>query len=186
MNSLTHRLMYTSGLATLMACAATAALTGCAGPQVQDYAREEPKLDLRTFLNGQLTAKGLFTDRGGHVVKRFTVKMSARWDGDICTLDERFQYSDGTAQQRVWRLKALGPGRYSGTAGDVIGEAVGESAGNALRWTYTLALPVDGRDWNVALDDWMFMLDQRTVLNRSAMSKFGLHVGDVTLVIVKD
>jgi len=169
----------------LLAAAAGIALTGCAGPQVQDYAAEKPALDLRSFLNGELTAKGMFTDRSGRVVKRFTVAMTGRWDGDSGVLDERFQYSDGSTQRRVWRLKALGQGRYSGAADDVVGEAAGESAGNAFRWNYTLALPVDGRVWNVALDDWMFLIDEGTVLNRSAMSKFGLHVGDVTLVIIK-
>jgi hypothetical protein len=170
----------------LLGMAIGLALAGCAGPQVQDYAREEPKLDLRSFLNGELTAKGLFTDRSGRVVKRFTVKMTGRWDGANGILDERFVYSDGSTQRRVWRLKDHGHGRYSGTADDVVGEASGESAGNAVRWTYTLALPVDGRVWNVVLDDWMFLVDEHTVLNRSAMSKLGLHLGDVTLVIAKE
>jgi hypothetical protein len=67
-----------------------------------------------------------------------------------------------------------------GRADDVVGEARGESAGNAFHWTYTLALPVDGRVWNVEFDDWMYRMDETTVLNRSAMSKFGLHLGDVT------
>ncbi|MGM9483177.1 DUF3833 domain-containing protein [Roseateles sp. NT4] len=171
---------------TLLTAAAAMALTACAGPEVRDYAKEEPRFDLRSFFNGPLTAKGMFTDRAGRVVKRFSVQMVARWDGDAGVLDERFQYSDGTTQRRVWRLRATGQGRYVGTADDVVGEAAGESAGNAFRWAYTLALPVDGRVWDVALDDWMFLLDERTVLNRSSMSKFGLHVGDVTLVITKD
>ena len=174
-----HFLRYALGAATL-------ALAGCAGPQVSDYAAEKPALDLRQFFNGRVDAQGLFQDRGGHIVKRFTVVMDCRWEGDEGVLDEHFSYSDGSTQRRIWRLKALGQGRYSGRADDVVGEAAGESAGNAFRWGYTLALPVDGRVWNVALDDWMFLLDERTVLNRSAMSKFGLHVGDVTLVITRD
>lgn len=165
-----------------MACAL---LTGCAGPQVQDYAHEQPALDLRTFLNGKLTAKGMFTDRSGRVVKRFTVAMKGSWQGDEGVLDEHFAYSDGSTQRRVWRLKALGQGRYAGTADDVIGEAKGEGAGNAFRWGYTLALPVEGQVWQVSLDDWMYLIDRQTLLNRSAMSKFGLHLGDVTLVITK-
>ena len=178
MNALTRR--------AWLALGATLALAGCAGPQVQDYAGEKPTLDLRSFFNGDLTAKGLFTDRAGRVVKRFTVQMNGRWEGDSGVLDEHFVYSDGSTQRRVWRLKALGQGRYSGTADDVVGEALGDSAGNAFRWAYTLALPVDGRVWNVALDDWMFLVDEGTVLNRSAMSKFGLHLGDVTLVITRN
>jgi hypothetical protein len=180
MNPLNRRGLLGAGVGVALA------LSGCASPQVQDYAKEEPRLDLRRFFDGPLTAKGMFTDRSGRVVKRFSVRMDARWDGDAGILDEHFQYSDGSTQRRVWRLRDLGAGRFSGTADDVVGQAEGAGAGNALRWNYTLALPVDGRTWNVALDDWMFLIDERTLLNRSAMSKFGLHLGDVTLVITKD
>ncbi|HEV6968913.1 DUF3833 domain-containing protein [Roseateles sp.] len=169
----------------LLGTAAALALAGCAGPSVQDYAREQPPFDLRRFFDGELTAKGLFTDRAGRVVKRFIVRMNGHWKGDEGVLDEHFTYSDGSTQRRVWRLEALGDGRYRGTADDVVGEALGESAGNAFRWAYTLALPVDGRVWHVTLDDWMFLVDEGTVLNRSAMSKLGLHLGDVTLVITR-
>jgi hypothetical protein len=58
--------------------------------------------------------------------------------------------------------------RYVGRADDVVGEAQGEAAGNALRWRYVLALPVDGRVWNVDFDDWMFLIDDKVMLNRSA------------------
>ena len=126
-----------------MRCAAlglalAALLAGCAGPDVKDYAQEKPTLDLREYFNGPLTAQGMFTDRAGKVVKRFSVQMTGRWEGDDGTLDEHFVYSDGTTQRRVWRLKHLGDGRYSGRAADVIGEAAGQTAGNAsigsTRW----------------------------------------------------
>ncbi|MGE5451813.1 MAG: DUF3833 domain-containing protein [Acidobacteriota bacterium] len=161
------------------------ALTGCAGPQVQDYAQERPVLDLRQYLNGPLKAYGLFTDRQGRVVKRFEVEMQASWSGNQGTLDERFTYSDGTRQQRIWHLTDLGDGRYSGRADDVIGEAQGQSAGNALRWGYTLALPVDGRIWHVQFDDWMFLVDGKTLINKAVMSKFGIRLGEVTLSFTK-
>ena len=58
---------------TLLAAAATAALLGgCSTPQVQDYAKEAPVLELRDYFNGTLDAYGIFTDRSGKVLKRFT------------------------------------------------------------------------------------------------------------------
>jgi NAD(P)-dependent dehydrogenase (short-subunit alcohol dehydrogenase family) len=59
--------------------------------------------------------------------------------------------------------------------------ALHELAGNALRWRYVLALPAGGRVWNVDVDDWMYLMDEQVMLNRSAVSKFGIHVGDITL-----
>lgn len=160
-------------------------LSGCAGPQVQDYAQEQPRLDLRQYLNGPIQAHGIFTDRQGRVVKRFVVDMQATWKGQQGTLDERFTYSDGSHQQRIWHLTDLGNGRYSGRADDVVGEASGESAGNAFRWGYTMALPIDGHTWHVQFDDWMYLVDPHTLLNKAVMSKFGIRLGEVTLSFTK-
>jgi Protein of unknown function (DUF3833) len=173
-------------LATLLAAAALTTLAACASaPTPADYARELPKLDLRTYFNGPLTAHGIFTDRAGKVARRFTVKMTGTWSGNQGVLDEDFTYSDGKKEKRVWRLTDLGGGRYSGRADDVIGEAVGVAAGNALNWRYTLALKVDGRTIEVQFDDWMYLMDERVMLNTAAMSKFGLHLGEVTLAFTK-
>ena len=174
-----RRLLLTAGLA------GAATLAGCAGPQIAQYAGEKPALDLRTYFNGMLDAYGVFTDRSGQVVKRFTVVMRCTWDGDNGVFDEDFVYSDGTTGKRIWRMKHLGDGRYSGTADDVVGEAMGETRGNAFRWGYTLALPVDGRVWNVTFDDWMYLMDERVMLNKAVMSKFGVRLGEVTLTFIK-
>lgn len=174
-----RRLLLTASLA------GAATLAGCAGPQISDYTDQKPALDLRTYFNGTLDAYGVFTDRSGQVVKRFTVVMRCTWDGDNGVLDEDFVYSDGATGKRIWRMKHLGDGRYSGTADDVVGEALGETRGNAFRWGYTLALPVDGRVWNVAFDDWMYLMDERVMLNKAVMSKFGVRLGEVTLSFVK-
>ena len=82
-------------------------------------------------------------------------------------------------------LVALGNGNYKGMAADVIGEARGEVRGNALRWTYTLRLPVDGTTYDVQFDDWMYLMDQRVMLNKARMSKFGFDLGEVTLSFYK-
>lgn len=164
-----------------MVLASAALLAGCAAPDVTHYAREQPVLDMRAYFNGRVDGWGLFTDRSGEVVKRFTVVMDCRWSGDEGVLDEDFTYSDGTKQRRIWRVRKLADGRYVGRADDVVGEAAGQASGNTLRWNYTLALPVEGRTWHVQMDDWMHLVDSEVLLNRTAMSKFGIHLGDVTL-----
>ena len=175
-----RRLLLSAGTA-----AAALTLAGCAGPQISDYAGQKPALDLRRYFNGTLDAYGVFTDRSGAVVKRFTVVMRCSWNGDDGVLDEDFVYSDGTTQKRVWRMKHLGNGQFSGTADDVVGVARGEQKGNAFRWGYTLLLPVDGKAYEVQFDDWMYLMDNRVMLNKAEMSKFGIRLGEVTLSFVK-
>ncbi len=122
----------------------------------------------------------MFQDRSGKVVKRFYVRIDCTWVGDQGTLDEHFEYTDGTRENRVWKIAKSGD-RYAGTAGDVVGTAQGVAQGNALRWNYVLAVPVDGTTWHMDMDDWMYLVDEKTMLNRTTMSKFGVRVGEVTL-----
>jgi Protein of unknown function (DUF3833) len=153
-----RRLLLAAGITS------AAALAGCAGPQIGQYASEKPLLDLRTYFNGTLDAYGVFTDRSGAVVKRFTVVMVCTWNGDDGVLDETFNYSDGTTGKRIWRMK---------------------QKGNAFRWGYTLLLPVDGKTYEVQFDDWMYLMDERVMLNKAEMSKFGIRLGEVTLSFVR-
>jgi len=44
---------------------------------------------------------------------------------------------------------------------------------------------VDGRTFEVQFDDWMYLMDQRVMLNKAVMSKFGVRLGEVTLSFVK-
>lgn len=160
-------------------------VTGCSSVKVQDYKSETPKLVLEQYLDGKIEAHGFFQDRSGLIVKRFKVDMVASWKGDIGVLDESFEYSDGTKSKRVWTIKKRGDGKYVGTADDVVGEAVGETSGNAFRWVYTLRLPVDKTTYDVSFDDWMYLMNDEVMLNKSKMSKMGIGLGEVTLVFLK-
>lgn len=168
-------------LALALGLGASLFLLSCASVEVEQYRAEKPILDLKRYLNGDLRAWGMFTDRFGKVQRRFEVRMKASWKGSQGILEEDFLYSDGTKERRVWTIDEIAPGRFRGRADDVIGEAVGESAGNALNWRYTLALPIEGRTWHVQFDDWMYLIDEQVLINRAKMSKFGIELGEVTL-----
>lgn len=160
-------------------------LLGCSSVQVSDYKNELPKLKLEEYLNGPLVAHGYFQNRSGKIIKRFVVDMKGTWRDNVGTLEEDFSYSDGTKSRRVWTITKKSEGRYIGTAGDVVGEALGEIAGNALRWKYVLALDVDGTTYHVKFDDWMYQIDDKVLLNKSKMYKFGFYLGEVVLSMQK-
>jgi hypothetical protein len=169
----------------LLVAALALGLGGCASNGVEQYRNAEPALDLPTYLNGRLEAWGMFQGRSGAVKKRFHVVIDAQWQDDIGVLDENFQWSDGTTSRRVWTLTRQPDGTFRGRADDVVGEAIGEVAGNALRWRYVLALPVDGKVWHVDFDDWMYLIDDKIMMNRSYMRKWGFNLGEVTLTFIK-
>ena len=166
---------------TLLAVPLLALLAACAGPDVNHYAAEKPALDLARFFAGQTTAWGMFQGRGGEVDKRFTVRIDGTVSDRQLVLDEHFAYSDGTTQERRWTLLRQPDGTWRGTAPDVVGEAIGRVAGNALNWRYTLRVPVKDSTYDFQFDDWMFLIDEQTMVNRASMSKFGVEVGQVTL-----
>jgi hypothetical protein len=166
----------------LLATSASALLSACSSaPQVSDYAAQTPVFDLKSYFNGNVKGWGIFTDRGGKVVKRFIVNMQCTWTGNQGVLDEDFTYSDGTKQKRIWRLTALEGGRYEGRADDVLGVGLGQQAGNTFRWGYTLLLPVDGSTYEMQFDDWMYLMDEKVMINKATMRKFGITFGELVV-----
>jgi hypothetical protein len=160
------------------------ALAGCATVDVANYRAERPPLDLAQYFNGTVDGWGMVQDRSGQVLRRFTVRIDAKWDGNRGTLDEHFEFSDGEKQNRVWTLVKDGD-RYTGTAADVVGTGQGIQQGNAFNMRYVLRVPWAGRTIDLDMDDWMWRIDDQTVLNRTAMTKFGFRVGEVTLSLRK-
>ena len=156
-------------------------VASCASVDVARYADQQPALNLEHFFSQPVKAWGMFQKRNGEVAKRFEVNIVSRHEGNNLILDERFVYSDGTRQRRVWTLTPEGQGRWSGRADDVVGVAEGQVAGNTLHWRYRLNLPVDDSTYEMSMDDWMYLMDEDTLINRTRMSKFGVEVGQVTL-----
>ena len=167
-------------LAGLLGC--TIALAGCAAVEPGAYSGEQPRLDLQRYFNGTLEGHGMFSNRFGKVERRFVVTIAASWKDGVGTLDERFVWSDGETETRVWTLRPDGPGRWIGTADGVLGEARGVVSGNALHWTYRYRLrTADGGSYDLRFDDWMFLIDDRVMLNRAVMRYFGIRVGEVLI-----
>jgi hypothetical protein len=160
-----------------------ALMAGCAATDPRRYAAEKPAFDLRQYFNGTIEGHGMVLDRSGEVTRRFVVNIKATWQGDTGTLDEDFVWSDGVKEKRVWTLKpGAASGQWIGTAADVVGQANGVVAGNALNWSYVLAYKTaDGKSYNIDFDDWMFLIDERVMLNRAVMSFWGFRLGEVLI-----
>ena len=156
--------------------------SGCATQNIQAYQNTTPTLDMHEFFSGQIDGWGMFQGRNGEVKKRFYVDIDATHEGDdVIVLNEKFSWADGTKSQRIWRLTEQTDGSWKGVAGDVIGEATGQVVGNTLHWNYLLELRVEDKTYKVTFDDWMYLINEDVMLNRSVMKKFGVELGSVTL-----
>jgi hypothetical protein len=170
----------------LLAIAALTVLAACsAGRPTLETSLGGPKLDLETYFDGRVLAWGQFQDRFGEVRRRFAVTVDGVWDGETLTLSEDFVYEDGATERRVWRLTRTGPDSWTGTADGVIGTAAGIESAETFNWRYTIDLPVPDGTLRVSFDDWMWRLDERRVLNRAYMSRFGVDIGEVIIFFEK-
>lgn len=159
-------------------------LSGCSN-NLEHYKGTTPKADIKEFFNGNIKAWGLVQDWRGRVTTRFDVTMVGSWQGDKGKLEEDFVYYDGKKQHRTWILTKNADGSYTGTAGDIVGEANGKTEGSAVNWAYVMDIDVDGKTYRIKLDDWMWQMNDGILINRSYLKKFGITVAELTLFMQK-
>ena len=160
-------------------------LCACSSVQVTDYARFQPIIDPKTFFNGELWAHGVIKNRGNRVIRTFSAKINAYWMDGIGTLEEDFVFNDGEEQRRVWTLTPNESGGYTGTADDVIGDGLLTLSGNSVFLDYILRIPYGDSSIDVRVDDRMYLVSPEVLINESRMKKFGVTVGFIDLVIIR-
>ena len=77
----------------------------------------------------------------------------------------------------MWRS---GPNRFTATANDMIGSATGEANGRVFHWRWVLARAPGNALMNVAMEQWMYRMEDDSVLIRTSVSKFGFIMAEVT------
>ena len=141
-----------------------------------------PDLLLESYFAGPSRGWGLFEDRFGKVRRQFTVDLLGSWDGKVLVLEEDFAYDDGAIDRRVWRIVKKGPNGYEGHADDIVGVARGVVDRATLHWQYVMNLPIHGRTWRVAFDDWMYLQPDGVLISRARVRKWNVELGQVTVV----
>jgi len=161
-------------------------LMSCSKISPKNYQNNTPNLDIKKYLNGKVKAWGTLEDRSGKITRRFTVDMLGTWNGNEGVLQEYFEFDDAKKDSRTWKINFTDQNNFTATAGDVVGIAKGEQYGNAMRMSYVLDLKLDnGKNYHVSLDDWMYLIDEKTLINKSTIKKFGITFGKLTIFFQK-
>ncbi len=150
-----------------------------AGQRPDDYAETTPVVDIRQNLSGPLACEGVIYGPTGRVNSRFVAEMTGQWDGDEGRLAEHFHYAGGNEQHREWRLTLVGDGRIQAEADDIIGAGQGWQSGATVMLRYRIRLPENAGGWTLDVTDWMYLLDNGTIINRSQFRKFGVKVAEL-------
>lgn len=154
-------------------------------PNIKSYQNFMPKMDIRQALSGSMRAAGVFFDAFGRQQRTFHAVMQGAWQGNTGTLHEEFTFNNGEQQTRNWQVTVRSDDDFTATAGDVAGTATGQQSGNAINMRYQLMIPIGKNKVKIDMDDWMYLVDDKTIINRTVMRKFGIRLGELALVIQK-
>ncbi len=160
-------------------------LAGFTAQRSQDYAAQEPKVDLRTHLSGPIKCEGVIYGPLGRVSSRFVGDFNAKWDGNRGVMTEHFQYDSGNTQDREWRLELGNDGSIKADADDLVGTGSGMQQGPTVQLNYNIRLPKEAGGHVLGVTDWMYLAPNGTIVNRSQFRKFGIKVAELVATMRK-
>ena len=83
-------------------------------------------------------------------------------------------------QQREWVLWRSGPDRFDATANDMVNTAKGTVDGRTFHWQWVLARSPGNALMNVTMSQWMYQMDDGSVMIRTTISKLGVILAEVS------
>lgn len=166
-------------LITVVLMAMRSHFMGFRSQKPADLAGRGPAFDLRTHLSGPILCEGVIYGPTGRVTSRFVADMHGEWDGNTGTLRETFRYDSGAVQDRCWTLRLGNDGRIVATAPDVVGQGSGMTEGPAVQMRYRIKLDEAAGGHVLSVTDWMYLMENGTIMNRSQFTKFGITVAEL-------
>ena len=148
------------------------------GQKPEDYA-EGPVFDIRERFNGPIDCEGVIYGPTGRVNSRFVARFDAAWEGNKCVMKEVFHYDSGEVQNREWHLTLGNDGSIKAEAPDVIGAGSGQQSGSAVLLNYKIKLTDAAGGYVLDTTDWMYLMQNGSIMNRSQFRKFGIKVAEL-------
>lgn len=144
-----------------------------------DYAGATPGFDIREQLQGDILCEGVIYGPTGRVTSRFVADFHATWDGDTGIMAEHFRYDSGATQDRAWQLTLSAGGQIRAEADDLVGPGTGQQSGAGVQLRYKIRLPEESGGHVLDVIDWMYLMENGTIINRSQFRKYGLTVAEL-------
>ncbi len=160
-------------------------LSSLAGKNINYYESNRPALDLKYFFTGDIEGWGAVFDYRGRQVRSFHILIIGEWSNNRGILREYFTFNDETKLERTWLVEFLDNHLFMGNTEDVVGYSQGQQKGNAANTQYVLRVPYNNFTIDLKMDDWMYLIDGQTIINRTTMHKFGFSVGESILFLKK-
>jgi hypothetical protein len=159
-----------------------AALAGCTRPMPLAAFRDTaPAFDPLVFWTGHTHSWGVVETPGGAPQEIVQTDCLGTLEGpDTLHMQQTLTESDGTVSHRDWHLRRVSPGHFEATANDMNGTAHGEAAGRVFHWDWVWAIR-PGSSWKtVTMHQWMYLMPDGTMMNRTIITKLGFTVAEVS------
>jgi len=169
-----------AGMALVIGCwMIWARLWSFTAQKPDDYETQGPQFDIRQHLKGPILCEGVIYGPTGRVTSRFVADFDAEWDGNVGVMKEKFRYDSGREQDREWRLTLGNDGSIKADADDLVGTGKGRQEGNAVQLNYNIKLPDESGGHVLSTTDWMYLVENGTIMNRSQFRKYGIKVAEL-------
>ena len=156
------------------------ALAACSSPNVQQFAGTAPAMDPVRFFTGHLTSWGVLENRSGYPTSAITTDCEGEAEGPDGLHMVQHLTEGSDHQTRDWHMRRVSPTHFEATANDVVGTAAGDAAGRVFHWRFVLALEPGNSLKNVEMDQWMYLMDDGSMMNRDTIKKLGVIVAEVS------
>ena len=149
------------------------------------FASTSPAFDPVTFWTGHTKSWGVIEnlDAAPTSIIRTTTDSTPEGPNGLHMIQHVIHNGENTT--RDWHFRRTAPGHFEATANDVVGTARGATSGRTLHWTWTLATHQGNPLFNVTMDQWMYLADNGTLMNRTIITKLGVRIAEVSEQFVR-
>lgn len=145
-----------------------------------------PAFDPVSFFDGHTHSWGVIESRSGAPTERVVTDSHGWRDAaNRLRMVQHLSFQDGRTQQRDWTLWRTGPARFEATANDMVGTAKGKAEGRMFHWQWVLARSPGNPLMDVTMNQWMYRLEDGSVMIRTTVTKFGIIVAEVSEQFVR-
>jgi hypothetical protein len=163
-------------------------LTSCSQNKIADVAKNSPGFIPEEVLIGKMTGEGAVFDRFGNFQRGFRIYLDgSKQESGGVILKELLVYETGEEESRTYTFSKKSDTSYEATSETgLVGVADIESVGNVLHWKYVFEVPYRGKIRHMRFDDWMYLQENGSIINRATIYWWGIRVGELFMLIRRD
>jgi hypothetical protein len=131
-----------------------------------------------------LQGQGAIFYRNGTLKTRLSVEAFGRWDGRVLTLDEYLTYESGELHHRTFYITKIDDNNYIAECDEFEERSSITRHHSGFRWQYRLT--EDSKEAHritLSANDQLYLCADGSIIDHAILSKYGVRVGDVFMMI---